>query len=111
MAELYGELHGGDVAIFDRGYTNFREMSRLEAKGVFFVVREKRGMRYGVEKRRRKLPGNILSDEWIVLLEKDSNKKYPGELCLHPGKSGSGGEKLQDGVPDAQLRVGCWDGH
>ena len=80
MAELCGELRAGDVAIFDRGYTDFRELSRLEAKGVFFVVREKRGMRYGVDGRRRKLPANILADENVVLMGKESAKKYPGKL-------------------------------
>jgi hypothetical protein len=66
--------------IFDRGYTDFRERSRHEAKGVFFVVREKRGMRYGVDGRRRKLPANILTDENVVLMGKESNRKYPGKL-------------------------------
>jgi hypothetical protein len=80
MAELCGELHGGDVAIFDRGYTNFREMSRLEAKGVFFVVRENRDLHYGVGMRRRKLPGDILSDKDIILLGKESNRKDSGKL-------------------------------
>jgi hypothetical protein len=82
MAELCRDrnLQAGDVAIFDRGYTDFRELSRLQAKGVLFVVREKRGLSYGVERRRGKLPGNILSDEGIVPLGKASNKKYPEEL-------------------------------
>ena len=80
MAEVCRDLHAGDVAIFDRGYTDFRGLFRLEAKGVFFVVREKRGMRYGVDGRRRKLPANILSDEGVVLMGKESAKKYPGKL-------------------------------
>jgi hypothetical protein len=44
MAELCRDLQAGDVAIFDRGYTDFRELFCLEAKGVFFVVRENRGL-------------------------------------------------------------------
>jgi hypothetical protein len=40
-------------------------------------------LRYGVGRRRRKFPGDILSDEDIVLLGNESNKKYPGELrCI-----------------------------
>jgi hypothetical protein len=52
----------------------------LEAKGVFFVVRENRGLRNGVGRQRRKLPGDILSDEDIVLIGNTSNKKYPGKM-------------------------------
>jgi hypothetical protein len=37
-------------------------------------------LRYGVGRRRRKLSGDILSDEDIVLLGNESNKKYPGKL-------------------------------
>ena len=82
MAELSENLQAGDVAIFDRAYNDFRELFRLEAKGVFFVVRAKNPMRYGVEKGKpgKKLPANILEDERIVLTGKESFKKYPGKI-------------------------------
>ena len=80
MATLCAGLHAGDVAIFDKAYTDYREMWKLAVRGVFFVMREKTGMQYGVEEERRDLPANILSDETVVFTGKESRKKYPGRL-------------------------------
>lgn len=82
MAELCANLQAGDVAVFDRACNDFRELFRLEAKGVFFVVRAKNPMRYGVPKGQpgKKLPANILEDGRIVLTGKESFKKHPGKI-------------------------------
>ncbi|HDP16472.1 MAG TPA: IS4 family transposase [Candidatus Omnitrophica bacterium] len=45
-------LDKGDVAIFDKGYTNFAWYKSLDDKGVFFVTRIKRNAHYTVSDRK-----------------------------------------------------------
>lgn len=82
MAELCGDLGDGDVAIFDRAYNDFGVLGQLAARGVFFVVREKKRMQYRVVRRKRgdQMPENVLSDEVIVLTGVQTRRKYPGEM-------------------------------
>lgn len=82
MATLCNDLQAGDVGIFDRAYNDFGALGRLDAKSVFFVVREKTGMLCKVVRRRpkRDLPPNVLSDEEIRLTGAQTRKKYPGTL-------------------------------
>ena len=80
--ELFNSLKEGDIGIADRAYNCFSSLHRQSERGVFFVVREKTGMKYRVVKKapKKKLGENILSDETIRLTGQRTSKEYPGEL-------------------------------
>jgi len=46
------KLPAGSIIVMDRGYVDFSLFSQLHAKGILFVTRMKRGMRYRVVERR-----------------------------------------------------------
>jgi len=76
---LCAHLVAGDIAVFDRAYNDFASLAELDRRDVFYVVREKEGMRFGVVRRtaKRKLPKNVLSDEIIQLTGVRTSKAYP----------------------------------
>ena len=74
-------LEKGDVAIFDRGYTDFQWYHDLDEKGVFFVTRLKSNSHYKVaERRSTEGLANIYSDQIIELKGFYSKKKFPKRL-------------------------------
>ena len=80
--ELFNSLKEGDIGIADRAYNSFKGLYRQSRRGVFFVVREKSGMRYRVVKRvaKKDLGENILSDETIQLTGQRTSKEYPDAM-------------------------------
>jgi len=74
-------LERGDVAIFDKGYTDFAWYKSLDDKGVFFVTRIKRNARYAViERKDVSRLKNIYSDQILELKGFYSKQKYPDKL-------------------------------
>ena len=74
-------LEKGDVAIFDRGYTDFSWYKVLDDKGVFFVTRMKRNAQYWVTKRKDVSRFDyIYSDQTLELKGFYSKQKYPYKL-------------------------------
>jgi len=74
-------LEKGDVAIFDRGYTDFSWYKVLDDKGVFFVTRMKRNAQYWVTKRKDVSRFDyIYSDQTLELKGFYSKQKYPCKL-------------------------------
>ena len=74
-------LERGDVAIFDRGYTDFKWYKSLDDKGVFFVTRLKKNAYYQVVERKDVTPfKNIYSDQTIELKGFYSKQKFPQRL-------------------------------
>ena len=74
-------LDKGDVAIFDKGYTDFLWYKSLDDKGVFFVTRLKRNARYDViERKDVSRFKNIYSDHILKLKGFYSKQKYPDKL-------------------------------
>lgn len=74
-------LDKGDVAIFDRAYTDFQWYKILDEKGVFFVTRLKKNACYKVTERRK--TGhlkNIYSDHTIEFKGFYSKQKFPDRL-------------------------------
>ena len=59
--ELFGSLKAGDIGIADRAYNHFKALYRQTTRGVFFVVREKAGMKHKVVKKvpKKDLGANI----------------------------------------------------
>ena len=74
-------LDKGDVAIFDRAYTDFKWFKSLDDKGVFFVTRMKKNAYYQVAKRNdTSRLKNIYSDQIIQLKGFYSKQKFPYRL-------------------------------
>jgi putative transposase len=74
-------LDKGDVAIFDKGYTDFAWYKSLDDKGVFFVTRIKRNAKYDVIER-KDISGlkYIYSDQILRLKGFYSKQRYPDTL-------------------------------
>lgn len=74
-------LEKGDVAIFDKGYTDFKWYKSLDDKGVFFVTRMKQNAYYQVtEQKDISHLKNIIADQTIELKGFYSKRKYPSKL-------------------------------
>jgi putative transposase len=71
----------GDVAVFDKAYTDFKWLESLNNTGVFFVTRLKDNADYRVVERRDVAKyDNIYSDQTIELTGQLSKLKFPGKL-------------------------------
>lgn len=74
-------LEKGDVAIFDKGYTDFSWYRVLDDKGVIFVTRMKQNAHYrAIERKDVSRLKNIFSDQIIRLEGYFSKQKFPGKL-------------------------------
>ncbi|MFH1281963.1 MAG: IS4 family transposase, partial [Candidatus Omnitrophota bacterium] len=74
-------LEKGDVAIFDRGYTDFKWYKALDDKGVFFVTRLKKNAYYRIiERKDVQSFKNIYSDQIIKVKGFYSKQKFPDRL-------------------------------
>lgn len=80
--ELLASLGAGDVGILDRAYNNFAALHRFHARGGFFVVRAKSGMRADTVSSvpDDRLRGNIMADETIRLTGRRMAEAYPDAL-------------------------------
>ena len=88
-------LESGDVAIFDRGYTDFRWYKTIDDKGVYFVTRTKRNVQYRVtECRDTSRFKYILPDQIIELKGFYSKRKYPSKLCRIRSKDPETGKAI-----------------
>lgn len=74
--ELTKDMKGGDILLADRAYVDFGFLHNLTSRGVFWVLRQKVNMLYGVEEGRR-ASGSILSDEIVRLTAANTSAKYP----------------------------------
>lgn len=71
------------IIVFDRAYEDFKWWSELDKKGVYFVTRLQKNVKYrilGQQKKSQKK--GVLKDETIQLTGIDSDKKYEGKLRL-----------------------------
>jgi putative transposase len=60
------KLPAGSIVVMDRGYVDFSLFSQFHAKGILFVTRMKRGMRYRViERRESDHAQGVTSDQTI----------------------------------------------
>ena len=71
----------GSVVVADRAYLDFKWFHQLQARGVTFVTRLKRGVRYRVTREHDIRPGTgVLSDQTIELTSARSRKAYADRL-------------------------------
>lgn len=74
-------LEKGDIAVFDRGYTDLRWYKSLDDKGIYFVTRLRKNARYSVVGRRETSHlKHIYSDQTIRFKGFYSKQKFP--YCL-----------------------------
>lgn len=76
-------LEKGSVIVADRYYNDFPMLNIWDSKGVFFVIRHKKNLKFEVLSE-RSLPENVaqhvLKDEEIELSNPTSKTKYPNKL-------------------------------
>lgn len=81
--ELDFSAYLDSIIVFDRAYEDFKWWSELDKKGVYFVTRLQKNVKYrilGQQKKSQKK--GVLKDETIQLTGIDSDKKYEGKLRL-----------------------------
>ena len=79
--ELCAGLREGEIALFDKAYTNFAHLHALHGRGICWVTRAKDNMAYTVRKKLLKKPsGKILRDDLILLKTPKSKKQYPEKI-------------------------------
>ena len=71
----------GSLVVADRAYMDFKWFHQLESRGVTFVTRLKRGVRYRVTRRHEVRPGTgVVSDDAIELTSARGRKAYGAPL-------------------------------
>lgn len=82
-AAYHIKIPSGSVVVADRGYVDFKLLSEWDEREINFVVRLKDKINY-ISYGERPLPerkdSNILIDEEILLVNKDTRKKYSKKL-------------------------------
>jgi len=80
--KLCANLESGEIAVFDKAYVDFKHLSDLDGRDVFWVLRAKDNMSYRVIKTQTQPKGKIIEDVLIQLTTVKSAKAYPQELRL-----------------------------
>jgi len=76
--EMCASLEKGEIAVFDRAYNDAEHLDDLDTRGVYWVARGKKGMRYKVvEQLESTARKSILKDELIELTGEFTKDKYP----------------------------------
>lgn len=78
--EVCAGLKAGEIAVMDKGYTDFTHMYKLHQRNVFWVIRGKETLKYDVARPVSKPGGKILKDEVIRFHYYNARHAYPEEL-------------------------------
>ena len=92
--ELTKDMKSGDILLADRAYVDFAFLHNLDAREIFWVLRQKVNMLYEVVER-RKPSGNIISDETVRLAAANTAVKYPQTFRRVRAMVEIGGEKRE----------------
>jgi transposase len=74
------KLPAGSIIVMDRGYVDFALFAQLHAKGILFVTRMKRGMRYRVVDRRESDRAQGVTSDQTIEFTGTKAKKCPIRL-------------------------------
>ena len=74
------KLPAGSIIVMDRGYVDFALFAQLHAKGILFVTRMKRGMRYRVVERAESDRAQGVTSEQTIEFTGTKAKKCPIRL-------------------------------
>jgi len=75
--QLCAPLKAGEIAVMDKGYTDFEHLHDLHARGVQWVIRAKTSLRYAVVRAHAAAAGKILKDEVIGFFYFNAKRAYP----------------------------------
>lgn len=76
-------ISSDSIIVFDRGYVDFKWFWGFHQKGIFFLNRAKKNLKYRVlGQHKNSVRKNILADEVIELAEPGAAKDYPEKLRL-----------------------------
>lgn len=79
--ELCAGLRDGEIAVFDKAYTDYGHFRELTRRGVWWVTRLKEGMAYRVVRKLQTTDHpRILRDDLVQLTVASSRQAYPGLL-------------------------------
>ena len=74
--EVCGVLRDGEIVVFDKAYVDFDHLNDLDERGVCWVSRSKRNMKYRVVEDRNTSHPRVLKDLVIELADYNTKKKY-----------------------------------
>lgn len=80
--ELCSALKDGEIAVMDKAYVDFKHLSLLDNRGVFWVTRAKTNMDYKVVGQHKSPTKNILKDDIIQLTGNTTKTYYSNKLRL-----------------------------
>jgi len=74
--EVCGPLQDGEIAVFDRAYVDFEHLNDLDERGVCWVSRSKKNMKYRIVEKHPPTHQRVLNDQIIELADYNTKKKY-----------------------------------
>ena len=78
--EVCAAIKSGEISVFDKAYIDYDHLCDLDKRGVFWVTRAKENMSYIVMESATHSNPKIVSDERILLDQKNSNNCYPQQM-------------------------------
>ncbi len=79
--ELCAHIQAGEITVFDMAYIDYKHLSDLDERGVFWVSRVKISMKLRCVKRRIKTPnGHILRDDLVLVENRIKRADYPKRM-------------------------------
>ena len=78
--QLCAPLKAGEIAVMDKGYTDFEHLYELHQRGVQWVIRAKESLQYKVVRAHSAPAGKILRDEAIEFYYFNARHAYPAPL-------------------------------
>jgi hypothetical protein len=74
--EVCSGLQDGEIVVFDKAYLDFDHLDDLDERGICWVTRSKRNMKYQVVETMRTTHKSVLKDQVVVLADYMTKKKY-----------------------------------
>lgn len=75
--EVCAGLQAGEIAVMDKGFTDFDHLYDLQRRGVFWVIRGKQSLAYRVVRQHSQPTGRTLKDEVIEFFYFNSQRAFP----------------------------------
>lgn len=80
--EVCGVLQNGEIAVFDKAYMDFEHLNDLDERGVCWVSRSKRNLKYRVIDSMSTTHERVLKDQIIELADYNTRRKYTKRFRL-----------------------------
>jgi hypothetical protein len=80
--EVCGALQDGEIVVFDKAYMDFDHLNDLDERGVCWVTRPKRNIKYRVVRESNTTHPRIIKDQIVELADYNTKKKYQKRFRL-----------------------------